>query len=337
MSVRSVLVSGGAGYIGSHVVRDLIHAGYQVFILDNLSTGRRENLLGGTLIQGDVGDEQLVARLISDHHIESLLHFAAFIQVEESVNNPAKYYENNSIKAFRLFKTACDNGVRSIVFSSTAAVYGIPRRIPVAEDCSLKPINPYGNSKMLTETMLQDLTRASGNCQSIILRYFNVAGADTAGRIGQVYPKPTHLITLALKTALGQRPELSIFGTDYETPDGTCIRDYIHIDDLSSAHLLALHALENRSGNRIYNCGYGSGHSVLEVVAAVRQVTGNPVPVRMCPRRPGDPPALIADSDKIKKELNWQPEHDDLEEIVRSAWLWEKRLQTDGTLNLTLT
>lgn len=328
--MKSVLVSGGAGYIGSHVVRDLLKCGYQVVVLDNLSTGRRENLVGGTFIEGDVGDETLVSDIIRRYETESLLHFAAHIQVEESVANPAKYYENNSCKAFRLFKTAAETGVKSVLFSSTAAVYGIPEKIPVDETSPLIPINPYGNSKLFSEMMLKDIAQSCSEMQYIVLRYFNVAGADTAGRIGQVYPKPTHLITLAIKTALGQRPELSIFGNDYDTPDGTCIRDYIHIDDLSSAHVLALRSLEKREGNRVFNCGYGKGHSVLEVVNTVKKVSGMPFPTRLCPRRPGDPPALIADSTRIKEDLGWRPGHDNLEEIVRSAWKWEKKLRIGG-------
>lgn len=320
----SVLVSGGAGYIGSHVVRDLCESGYKVFILDNLSTGRRENLLGGTLIEGDIGDEALVSALIQENGIDSLLHFAAHIQVEESVGNPAKYYLNNSVKAFRLFHTAISSGIKSILFSSTAAVYGIPTQVPVNENSPLIPINPYGNSKLVSETVLKDLCAASQGTQFVILRYFNVAGADQASRIGQIYPKATHLITLALQTALGLRPELSVFGTDYDTPDGTCIRDYIHVDDLSSAHLLALSSLEERKGNRIYNCGYGRGHSVLEVVNMVKRVTGSEFQTRIAARRPGDPPQLIADSRKIMKELKWRPRFDDLERIVQSAWEWEK-------------
>jgi len=325
--MRTVLVSGGAGYIGSHVVRDLCESGYRVIVLDNLSSGHKENLLGGTLIEGDIGDEKLVSRIIQAHQIETLIHFAAFIQVEESMTNPAKYYENNSIKAFRLFKTAIDNGIRSVLFSSTAAVYGIPPMIPVSESSPLNPINPYGNSKFFSETLLRDLTAASADTQHIILRYFNVAGADYKGRIGQAYAKPTHLITLALHAALGLRSDLSIFGTDYETPDGSCVRDYIHVDDLSSAHLLALKALENKKGNQIYNCGYGKGHSVLEVINAVKQVTGNQFQTKICPRRVGDPPALIADSQKIQNQLGWKPKHDDLNEIIQSAWEWEKRLR----------
>jgi UDP-glucose 4-epimerase len=321
------LVSGGAGYIGSHVVRDLCTCGYRVFVIDNLSTGRPENLLGGTLIEGDIGDESLVAKTIRDNKISSLLHFAAFIQVEESVSNPAKYFENNSFKAFRLFATALKNGITSILFSSTAAVYGIPETIPVNEKCPLTPINPYGNSKMISETLLRDLVSASPDAQFVILRYFNVAGADSENRIGQVYPKPTHLITLALKTALGQRPVLSVFGTDYNTPDGTCIRDYIHIDDLSSAHILALGALERGQGNAVFNCGYGRGHSVFDVINSVNRVTGRQIPMQVCSRRPGDPPVLTADSQKIRKTLGWTPRFDDLDYIVRTAWNWEKKIE----------
>lgn len=328
MSNRSVLVSGGAGYIGTHVVRDLCEAGYDVYVIDNLSTGRPENLLGGTLIEGDIGNDSLISSIIKKHNISSLLHFAAFIQVEESVSDPAKYFDNNSFKAFRLFNTAINNGIKSILFSSTAAVYGIPSKTPIDETSPLNPINPYGNSKLISEIMLRDLINSNSDCQFIILRYFNVAGSDNKCRIGQVYPKPTHLITLALKTALGQRSELSVFGDDYDTPDGTCIRDYIHIDDLSSAHLLSLKSLEKRQGSQIFNCGYGIGHSVFDVIRSVEKITGKKLPVRICPRRPGDPPALIADSQKIKSTLNWCAKHDNLDYIIESAWNWEKKLAT---------
>jgi UDP-glucose 4-epimerase len=323
---ETILVTGGGGYIGSHVVRDLAEAGFHPLVLDNLSSGRREALLGGELVVGDVGDEALVGDLLRRHHIRCVLHFAAFIQVAESMADPLKYYRNNSINALRLIQTCLQNGVESFVFSSTAAVYGIPARIPVDESADLHPINPYGNSKLVTELALHDAAAAHPGFRYVALRYFNVAGADCQARIGQNYATPTHLLTLALRAAQGRYPRLEIFGTDYPTVDGTAVRDYIHVDDLADAHLLALGFLRRATGSRVFNCGYGRGHSVAEVVAMVKKVTGVDFPVVMAGRRPGDPPALVADSSRIRAELGWRPRHDDLEAIVRTAWAWEQKI-----------
>ncbi len=324
-----ILVTGGAGYIGSHMVRTLGEKGYDVVIFDNLSTGSAEAVLHGRLIVGDLSDPIVVDRVVSEERFDAVIHFAAHIAVEESVAEPLKYYRNNLINAVNLINACLQNGVLRFIFSSTAAVYGIPAKIPVSEDALLQPINPYGASKMMVEQVLRDVSSSSA-FRHISLRYFNVAGADPLCRIGQRYPKPTHLITLALRTALGMRDHLDIFGTDYDTPDGTCIRDYIHVDDLILAHVLSLEHLLNDGTGRLYNCGYGHGYSVRQVVDVVRKVTGADLSVRETVRRPGDPPALIADSSRIKNELGWKPGHDDLEYIIRTAWEWEKRLKAKG-------
>jgi len=326
-----ILVTGGAGYIGSHVVRDLGENGFYPVVLDDLSTGHRESLLYGELVEGDIGDSAKVAALIKRFSIRSVMHFAAFIAVEESVRDPLSYYENNSLKSFALIRSSLENGVERFIFSSTAAVYGIPEKVPVGETAPLRPINPYGASKVFTEMVLKDAGVAFPDFHYVSLRYFNVAGADRLGRIGQDYRKPTHLLTLALRAALGLIPRMHVFGTDYPTPDGSAIRDYIHVDDLSKAHLLALESLCREKRNRVYNCGYGRGHSVFEVIAAVKRVTGIDFPVAENGRRAGDPPRLVADSALIRRELGWKPQGDDLDEIIRSAWRWEeKRLRSAG-------
>jgi len=324
---ENILVTGGAGYIGSHIVRDLGEKGFNPVVLDNLSTGNRQNLLYGELIEGDVNDEKLVSRIIKKYDIKSVIHFAAFIQVEESVKNPFKYYENNSIKSFFFIKTCVENGIENFVFSSTAAIYGMPDEIPVKERSPLLPINPYGRSKLFTEMVLKDISEVNDNFNYIALRYFNVAGADPKGRIGQNYEKPTHLITLALRAALGDYPSLKIFGTDYDTSDGTAIRDYIHVDDLSKAHLLSLDYLKNKKKSNIFNCGYGMGLSVSEVISTVKKITGIDFKVENAPRRAGDPPKLIADSSLIKETLKWIPESDNIDKIIENSWLWEKKLK----------
>jgi UDP-glucose 4-epimerase len=298
---ENILVTGGAGYIGSHIVRDLGQKGFNPIVYDNLSTGNRDNILYGDFILGDVGDNALLKEIIQKYSIKSVIHFAAFIVVSESVNQPFKYYENNSFNTFKLVKTCIETGIENFVFSSTAAVYGIPEKIPVNETTVMNPINPYGKSKVFTEMLLEDVSIAYPGFNYIALRYFNVAGADPQARIGQNYKNPTHLITLALKTALGDYPHLNIFGTDYNTPDGTTIRDYIHIDDLSNAHLLALDYLKTEKKSRVFNCGYGMGRSVLEVVKATKKVTGIDFPTKPAERRPGDPPDLVADSTLIQK------------------------------------
>ena len=330
MNKENILVTGGAGYIGSHIVRDLGRKGFNPIVYDNLSTGNRENVLYGEFIQGNVEDSTLVAETIQKYNIRSVIHFAASIVVEESVGLPLKYYENNSINTFQLVKTCIENNIENFVFSSTAAVYGMPEKIPVSETAVMNPINPYGKSKVFTEMLLKDASVAYPGFNYIALRYFNVAGADSEVRIGQNYKKPTHLMTLALRTALGDYPQLKVFGTDYDTPDGTAIRDYIHIDDLSRAHLLALKYLKTERKSRIFNCGYGTGRSVFEVVKSAKEVTGVDFPAVPCERRKGDPPALVADSKLIQRELGWKPRFNNLNYIIKTAWNWEKKLKENS-------
>ena len=323
---KRILVTGGAGYIGSHVVKALGEAGCRVLVYDNLSTGNRWAVLHGDLVVGDLSDRAALTRAVVGFAPEAVIHFAAHIEVGESVRDPLKYYRNNTANALGLLEVLRGAGVGSLIFSSTAAVYGIPETIPVREEAPLAPINPYGASKAMTERILADLAVGDGAFRYVALRYFNVAGADPSSRIGQDYKNPTHLITRALKTAAGVYPRLEVFGTDYPTPDGTCIRDYIHVDDLASAHLFALGHLLDGGESSVFNCGYGHGSSVREVIAVVRRVTGVDIPVVEGPRREGDPPALVADSSRISAALGWTPRHDDLEFIVRTAWDWERAL-----------
>lgn len=319
-----ILVTGGAGYIGSHMVARLGELGHDVVIYDNLSTGHDWAVLHGNLVVGDLADRTLLKTVLESGNFDAVMHFAAFIEVNESVRDPLKYYRNNYANALNLIEACRDAGVKRLIFSSTAAVYGIPEGGgKVVEDTQLSPINPYGESKAMVEKTLRDFSAAS-DFNYVSLRYFNVAGADEQSRIGQAYDNATHLITLALRTALGKREELSIFGTDYDTPDGTCIRDYIHVRDLIEAHVLALNHLADGGGSRIFNCGYGHGYSVREVVAKVKKVTGVDFRVVETDRREGDPPALTADSTRIREELGWKPAHDDLGFIIKTAWKWEK-------------
>lgn len=323
-----ILVTGGAGYIGSHMVRTLGEKGsHEVVVYDNLSTGNKDSLLHGRLVTGDLGDLQALDDLFSREKFDAVIHFAAHIVVDESVRDPIKYYRNNFSNALNLIDMCARYQINRFIFSSTAAVYGIPEKVPASEDAFLRPINPYGASKMMVEQALADVSLSS-DLRYVALRYFNVAGADPLSRIGQRYKEATHLITLSLRTALGLREELNIFGTDYETPDGTCIRDYIHVDDLVDAHLLALDYLSAGNKSRVFNCGYGHGYSVREVVEKVKQVTGVDFRVKETARRPGDPPSLVADSSRIRNELGWNPAHDDLEYIIRTAWEWEKKLHS---------
>ncbi len=322
----NILVSGGAGYIGSHVVRQLGEAGHTVTILDNLSTGFRESILYGDLVEGDTGDRELVSAVLRERKIDTVMHFAAHIVVPESVADPLKYYGNNTCCTRNLLECCQREGVGRFVFSSTAAVYGIPECITIDESVATAPINPYGRSKLMTEWMLQDLATAS-DLRYVILRYFNVAGADPECRIGQSTPEATHLIKVACEVITGKREQISIFGTDYDTPDGTCIRDYIHVEDLASAHLMALDYLGNGGASNTFNCGYGHGSSVREVLAAVDRVSGQKLPIVESTRRAGDPPALSADSTRIREQLGWIPSYDDLDRIVESALKWEQVLR----------
>jgi UDP-glucose 4-epimerase len=313
-----VFITGGAGYIGSHVVKALGEKDYDVLTYDNLSSGNRWAVLHGDLIIGDLADKNALKKAIHDYMPDAVMHFAAYIVVPESVREPIKYY---------LLDVMRDEGVKRIIFSSTAAVYGLPEEMPVSENASLNPINPYGASKMMTERILKDLSFPYDDFRYVSLRYFNVAGADAQGRIGQAYKESTHLITRALKTANGEFDKLQIFGTDYPTPDGTCIRDYIHVDDIADAHLSALEYLIQGGKSDIFNCGYGHGYSVREVVNTAKKTTGINFNVEEIGRRQGDPPVLVADSSKIQRQLNWKPKYDDLEYIIRTAWEWEKCLR----------
>lgn len=324
--MKRILVTGGAGYIGSHVVKALGLKGYEVLTYDNLSTGNRWAVLCGGLIAADLSDRDALKNVLKDFRPHGVMHFAASIVVPESVIDPMKYFRNNTVNTLNLLGEMKECGVGNFIFSSTAAVYGIPRRVPVKEDAPLIPINPYGTSKMMTEYILRDLGLADRDFRYVSLRYFNVAGADRDGKIGQAYREATHLITRALKTAKGEFDKLEIFGTDYPTPDGTCIRDYIHVDDLTDAHILALEHLMDKGGSGVFNCGYGHGYSVREVVRTARKVTGKDFRVVETGRREGDPPVLIADSSKLKRELGWKPRYDDLQYIIKTAWEWEKRL-----------
>jgi len=321
-----VLVTGGAGYIGSHVVRQLGEAGYDIVVFDNLSTGYPWAVTYGELVVGDLADPEALGDLFSKHQFEAVLHFAASIVVPESVENPLKYYSNNTRNTLHLLAKTQEHKVPYMVFSSTAAVYGMPDEEVISETTPLAPINPYGASKMMSERMIQDLAIAS-DLKYTILRYFNVAGADIESRIGQATPAATHLIKVACECVQGMRVGMKVFGTDYETRDGTCIRDYIHVDDLAKAHVMALEHMQSGGASEILNCGYGQGFTVKEVINMVKQVADTDFLVDEVERRAGDPGALIAANEKIKRVLGWVPDHDDLEMIVKSALDWEAALK----------
>jgi UDP-glucose 4-epimerase len=321
----TVLVTGGAGYIGSHTVLALIEAGMQVVVLDDLSTGSRAAIPAGVpFIRGDAGDADCVGAALERYGAAYVLHFAGSIQVAESVARPIAYYQNNTAASLRLIETCIAHGVAGFIFSSTAAAYGEPATTPIAEDAPTRPINPYGWSKLMTERILLDSCAASA-MRCTILRYFNVAGADPAGRVGQGGANPTHLIKLAAQVAVGLRPHLEIFGTDYPTRDGTCIRDYIHVADLAAAHVAVGRRLIDGGASAILNCGYGSGYSVRDVVAAFTALLGRELPTMGAPRRAGDAPELVADAALIRRLTGWEPAHDDLAAIVASAVAWERR------------
>jgi UDP-glucose 4-epimerase len=323
-SAETVLVTGGAGYIGSHVVLALQDAEIDAVVLDNLTTGHASLVSKNVpLIVGDIGDRELVRSILASRHVTAVMHFAGSIVVPQSIADPLPYYQNNTIKSHTLIQTCIEAGVQQFIFSSTAAVYGIPDTLPVEENTPTRPINPYGTSKLMTEWMLRDAGRAYG-LRYAILRYFNVAGADPRGRAGQCTPAATHLMKVACEVALGRRPAMSVFGDDYDTSDGTCVRDYIHVTDLADAHILALKYLRSNGPASIFNCGYGRGYSVREVLKAVEAAAGCRLQTIVRPRRVGDPPALIAKADRIRKILDWRPSYDDLDQVVRSALAWER-------------
>jgi UDP-glucose 4-epimerase len=340
-AAMKVLVTGGAGYIGSHVVRQLGEVGHDVVVLDNLSTGHKWAVLSGRLVKADLGDLGAVEQVLAATSFDAVQHFAASIVVPESVSEPLKYYRNNTVNLLNLLELCVRYRVRRFIFSSTAAVYGLPEAGKVLEQTPLAPISPYGWSKAMSERILLDTAMAVGaeapptavtnsaraGLRYVILRYFNVAGSDPQLRIGQASKNATHLIKVACETALGQRPEMPIYGTDYPTRDGTCIRDYIHVEDLAQAHLAALDYLDGGGESQILNCGYGHGHTVREVIEAVRRASGKAVPARETARRPGDPVELVADNTRIRRVLGWTPRYDDLDFIVKTAWEWEMKMR----------
>lgn len=327
--MNTILLTGGAGYIGSHVGKLLGRAGHRLVTLDTLFKGRREAVLFGELVVGDTADRALVSRLLEEHGIDTVMHFAAFTIVPESVEQPLRYYGNNTCATRNLIECCVDAGVGQFVFSSTAAVYGMPADGVCAEDTPVQPINPYGQSKLMSELMLRDACEAH-DLRAVVLRYFNVAGSDPDGDIGQSTPGSTLLVKVAVEAALGRRDGVTIFGTDYPTPDGTGVRDYIHVSDLAAAHVDALGYLNRGGATTTLNCGYGHGYSVREILAAVNAQSPRPLAISEAERRAGDPPLLIAKAERIRTELGWQPRHDDLDVIVKTSMDWERKLM-DGT------
>ena len=321
--MKNILVTGGAGYIGSHIGKKLAEAGYNVIVLDNLSKGHREAVLKGKLIVGDLADMDLLDRIMKEEEIEGVIHLAADSLVGESMEKPGKYYRNNVANGLNLLEAMVNNGVKYIVFSSTAAVYGEPEEIPITEEHPTNPENTYGESKLFFEKMLKRYDEIHG-LKYVSLRYFNAAGADLSGQIGEAHDPETHLIPIVLQKALGIREKLYIFGDDYPTKDGTCIRDYIHVEDLADAHILAVEALVKGMESRVYNLGNGEGYSVKEVIEVAEEVVGKEIDAEIAERRPGDPAVLVASSDKIKRELGWKPLYPDLRTIIESAWRWHK-------------
>jgi UDP-glucose 4-epimerase len=325
MKNKKILVTGGAGYIGSHVVRQLGAAGEAVITLDNLCTGFEAAVTAGELIIGDTGDAALLDNIFTEHDIDTVMHFAAHTIVPESVADPLKYYRNNTAASITLLEAAANNGVKNFVFSSTAAVYGIPAAGKASEDSPTQPINPYGTSKLMTEWMLRDIA-AAGGPNYVALRYFNVAGCEPTGTIGQSTPKATLLVKVACEAATGRRPGVSIYGTDYPTPDGSGLRDYIHVEDLASAHLDALTYLRSGGESSVLNCGYGHGYSVRDVLTAVEKANGAPLNISEQARRAGDPPELVAVAERVREVLGWTPRFDDLDTIVKTSLEWERRI-----------
>ncbi|MCR4401227.1 MAG: UDP-glucose 4-epimerase GalE [Firmicutes bacterium] len=319
-----VLVVGGAGYIGSHVVRELVRAGHDVVVYDNLEKGHREAVEGCPLVVGDTGDRDVLREVFASRDFDVVMHFAAHTSVAESMQDPAKYFHNNVAKGLTLLDVMREAGVRRMVFSSSAAVYGDPERVPIEEDADCRPTNVYGETKLMFERVLSAYDRAYG-VRYVALRYFNAAGADPSGDIGEDHDPETQLIPLVLMTAMGLRPRLELFGTDYHTPDGTCVRDYVHVCDLATAHVLAAEALADGCESKVYNLGNGKGHTVRQVIETARRVTGLSIPVVEAPRRPGDPAVLVASSERIMRELGWKPRYEDLETIIATAWEWHRR------------
>jgi UDP-glucose 4-epimerase len=321
--MQTYLVVGGAGYIGAHVAKALLEQGHRVITLDNLSTGHRAAVRGSEFVQCDLGDQTLLGQLFAREQIDCVMHFAAFSLVGESVEQPLAYYHNNTGKTASLLLAMKAHGIERFIFSSTAAVYGEPRRVPIDEGDPTEPTNPYGRTKLYIEQMLEDAAQAHG-LKYVSLRYFNAAGADPGGEIGEAHSPETHLIPVVLQVPLGQRDHVKIFGTDWDTPDGTCLRDYVHVNDLADAHILAAQRLLGGGDSAIYNLGCETGHSVKEIIDVARQVTGHPIPARESPRRAGDPARLVASSAKIKAELGWRPGFADLGAIVETAWNWHQ-------------
>lgn len=329
MPSSSVLVTGGAGYIGSHVVLELLGSGDRPVVLDDLSTGVRAVFPASVpFYEGNVANSALLKEILARHDVSAIMHFAGSIIVPESVENPVKYYRNNTLSTLNLIGVALEVGVNQFIFSSTAAVYGVPERSPVDEDAPTRPINPYGSSKLMSEQMLRDTAAANPAFRPIALRYFNVAGADPDGRAGQQGPNTTHLVRAAVEVALGIRPVLQIFGTDYPTRDGTCERDYIHVTDLAAAHVSALHYLEAGGAPVTLNCGYGRGATILEVVKSLEEILGRKLPTSKAARRAGDPPSLISKADRIREVLRWRPKHAGLSDIIGSALKWQAQMTT---------
>jgi UDP-glucose 4-epimerase len=324
---QSILVTGGAGYIGSHAVQALQNAGYEAIVLDNLVYGHREfveQALGAKLIVGDISDRALLDEVFATHEITAVMHFAAYAYVGESVSDPAKYYRNNVVGTLTLLEAMLAASVKTIVFSSTCATYGVPQSVPVTEDQPQNPINPYGRTKLMVEKILADFDKAYG-LRSICFRYFNAAGADPAGLLGEDHSPETHILPLVLLTAMGKRESFSILGTDYPTPDGTCIRDFIHVADLAQAHVLGLEQLLKSGESDVFNLGNGNGFSVREVIETAKLVTGQPIKVTEGDRRPGDPPILVGSGEKARRILGWQPQYADLKEILLHSWNWHQQ------------
>ena len=321
----NILITGGAGYIGSHCCKELSKKGFQPITIDNLVYGHENFVRWGEFFQGDVGSAADLKKCLAQYKIDAVMHFAAYAYVGESVENPIKYYENNLRNTIQLLHAVLDHNIKYFVFSSTCATYGHPQKTPIDEDHPLDPINPYGKTKRMIEEMLQDYQNAYG-LKYINLRYFNAAGADPDAEVGEDHDPETHLIPLVLDAAMGKRDAIKVFGTDYETPDGTCVRDYIHVTDLAQAHILALQRLIDGAGSSSYNLGNGRGYSVLEVIERARQISGKNITVENSDRRPGDPPVLIASNAKAIKELGWQPRYADIDDIIGTAWEWHQKL-----------